>query len=240
MRMNAALRRPRGAHRAESHTGRNVALSTIIVLIGALGAVVFHLAVSGSTDKSRTNASEGNLLPSPSLGAALGSFGGFSSPVVPISSGPNSSGSDIAGPDESGSVASSPLAESSLAVQPASLPPVVVGAQVAATTSPTASGSPTPSVPAIFPGLEVRNGTRSVGAAAVAAQMFKAAGWKVLDTADNQAGVVPKTIVYYPDGAQIAAIQFADRFVKIDQIVEQQSLAVGSPITVVLGTDWTS
>jgi hypothetical protein len=90
------------------------------------------------------------------------------------------------------------------------------------------------------PELEVLNSTRVSGLAASAASKFQANGWSISDTGNYPGAEQNSTIVYYAANEKLAAQRLASEFSKIDEVVEEKSLAAGGPLHVVLGADWAS
>jgi hypothetical protein len=90
------------------------------------------------------------------------------------------------------------------------------------------------------PSLDVFNSTRIGGLAASAASKFQSNGWSISTTGNYQGAQQSSTIVYYAANEKLAAQRLASEFPKIDEVVEQNSLAAGGPMHVVLGADWSS
>ena len=117
----------------------------------------------------------------------------------------------------------------------------------AATSSATPTGTPTPVVTPITDPksiasrnitVTVLNGTDLVGLEKTAATKLTAAGWTVGATANSTATNIKTTTVYYSDSANVDVAEGIQAVLGA-QDIQFSNAFLGSPITVVVGSDFT-
>jgi hypothetical protein len=116
-----------------------------------------------------------------------------------------------------------------------------------AANSQTPSGTPTPKITPITDptlvanrkiSITVLNGTDVVGLQTQAAQKLTAAGWKVGATANSTETDIKQTTIYYTDASNEDVAEGLQLLLNA-QNIEFSNHFLGSPITVVVGSDFT-
>ncbi|HEX4058976.1 MAG TPA: LytR C-terminal domain-containing protein [Galbitalea sp.] len=112
--------------------------------------------------------------------------------------------------------------------------------------TPSPTGTPTPQItPITNPSLvasrdisiTVLNGTATVGLQTQAAQKLTAAGWKVGATANSTETNIKKTTIYYSDASNADVAEGLQLLLNA-QNIQFSNHFLGSPITVVVGSDF--